>query len=102
MTAFAYTRHLVEELADAREVIHAPSLREFHRQRTASQSNAVSTRLDNVRTLLWEMSDMMDDASREPEKVSFRPLLETLRHVEVNLEAAVGQLARELGLFATN
>jgi hypothetical protein len=48
--------------------------------------------------LLREISDLMDDATREPERVSFRSLLETLRQTEVNLEAAVGRRSGELGL----
>jgi hypothetical protein len=98
MTAYAYTRHSVEELADAREALHAPALQEFHRKRVESQAHDVSLRLDNIRMRLWEISDLMDDATGEPEKVSFRTLLETLRQTEVELEGAVGKLAGGLGL----
>ena len=70
--------------------------------RVQSQSETVATRLDNVRTLLTELSDLQDEVFGSPEKVSLRALLETLRHVEGELEAAVGRLAGELGLEPLN
>jgi hypothetical protein len=65
-----------------------------------SQSEVVAQRIDNVRTMLSELSDLQDEVFASPEKVSLRALLETLRHVEVELDAAVGRLAGELGLVA--
>jgi hypothetical protein len=95
-----YSVNSIEDLTELRAAMHAPYLASYHAARVADQTQAVSVRLDNVRMLLWEISDLMDDASREHERVSFRELLESLRRTEVNLEAAVGKLARDLGLVA--
>jgi hypothetical protein len=99
MTPHAYSRHSLTELESTRDRQRSPVLKEFHRQRYAAQTQSVSVLLDNIRYRLFEVSDLMDDATREPEKVSFRSLLETLRQTEVNLEAAVARLAGELGLI---
>jgi hypothetical protein len=69
--------------------------------RVRSQSETVATRLDNIKTLLSELSDLQDEVFAAPERVSLRSLLETLRHVEAELEAAVGRLSGDLGLVAT-
>jgi hypothetical protein len=92
-----YSVHSAEDLAAERERIASPMLKQFHRQRIEAQTRAVSVMADNVRYRLSEISDLMDDAD---ERVSFRELLETLRAAEVELEAAVGKLAGELGLVA--
>jgi hypothetical protein len=72
-------------------------LKEFHRGQVEYQTRAVSVMLDNVRYRLAELSDLMDGVD---ERASFRPLLETLRACEVNLESAVDTLAGELGMVA--
>jgi hypothetical protein len=97
-----YSRHSPDELDTARNAIAAPMLADHHRQRIAAQSSAVCTLLDNVRARCGEVSDMLDEVSIGDAggRVEFRGLLETLKECEVNLEAAVGKLAGELGLVA--
>jgi hypothetical protein len=69
--------------------------------RVRSQSEDVVQRLANMRALLSELSDLQDFVFAAPEQVSLRALLETLRHVEVELDAAVARLAGDLGLVTT-
>jgi len=95
-----YSVHSHAELEALRAPARDAALKEHHRQRVAGQSDQVATLADNIRTLLQELQDLQDDVSREPERVSFRSLLESLRSVEVNLGAAVGRLAGDLGLVA--
>ncbi len=96
-----YSRHTLGELEAERTAAYAPAIAAFHRLRIEQSLKDVSTRLDNVRYRLAEISDCMDDAVGDAGlRVEFRPLLETLRVIEVELEAAVGRLAGELGLVA--
>jgi hypothetical protein len=97
MNGRQYSVHTAEELEAAKAARAAPMLKQFHRDRVELQARAVSVMADNVRYRLSEISDLMDDVD---ERAGFRALLETLRHVEVELEAAVGKLAAELGMVA--
>jgi hypothetical protein len=97
----AYSRHSAVELEALRAPARDAALKEFHTQRVAGQSDQVATLADNIRTLLRELQDLQDDAGREPEKVSYRPLIESLRAIEVNLASAVERLAGELGLIGS-
>ena len=55
--------------------------------------------VENVRTLAGELADLLDHVDG-PAEVNARALMERLRAAEVNLEAAVGELAGNLGMVA--
>jgi hypothetical protein len=55
--------------------------------------------VENVKVLACELADLLDQVDG-PATVNARALMERLRAAEVNLEAACGELARNLGMVA--
>jgi hypothetical protein len=111
--------HLYREIADRireGETGEAPPTRTQlqERRRAAAETHRVTVDLparnaytadralilvENVRTLASELADLLDHVDG-PAEVNARALMERLRAAEVNLEAAVGELAGNLGMVA--
>ena len=93
-----------EDRADIRaaiRVVHVDEQRAvMARSRLKSAVPEVTTRLQNLRTLADEIFELLDECERQPERVEWRALNASLRFAETELDAAVGTLARRLGLAA--
>jgi hypothetical protein len=112
-----HMRHVYREIAERiheRDTGEAPPTRtqlleqrrsaaEHHRltvdlpARNAYTADRALILVENVRTLASELADLLDHVDG-PAEVNVRALIERLRAAEVNLEAACGELARELGM----
>jgi hypothetical protein len=112
-------RHVVHEIAErmhTQETGEKPATRAqlTERRRTAAEAHRVAVDLpafnaytadralvliENVRVLAAELAGLIDHVDG-PVEVNARALIERLRAAEVNLEAAAGELAGDLGLIA--
>jgi hypothetical protein len=105
MTPHAYSRHSIDELEALRAPARDAALLALAIERTSAQRSQLFTWLQNLTTLLGELSEVAfslnsgEEASRQAD---LRSLLGRLRLVEGELEAGLGQLVRELGLAATS
>jgi len=99
----AYSRHSIDELEAQRAPAREAMLLAHAIERTAGQRSEIFTRLQNVTTLCEELGEVAfalnsgEEASRQAD---LRSLLARMRLVEGELEAGLGQLARELGMVA--
>ena len=66
--------------------------------RFASAAATAVKLLDGIRARCSEVSDLLDDGGREPERVNVRQMLVTLRATEAELGHLVDSLAGDLGL----
>jgi hypothetical protein len=87
------------QLTERRRVEHAAAFAASRPAFNAYTADRALVLIENVRVLAGELAGLIDHVDG-PAVVNARALMERLRAAEVNLEAACGELAGNLGLVA--